>query len=134
MRLKKVFYITLIVLGSMAFSPYFATQEVQAESREEVEKKLQEIWMSMTSALLAGNIEQALTYFIASKRDEYRKTFEEMGRREIQSVFSNIREFELDSLYEDYAECGAIRIEKGGRYSYPVAFRKISGQWKIYGF
>jgi hypothetical protein len=134
MQTKKLSGIALILLGLMAYSLFFATREVQAESREEVEKKLQEIWMKMTSALLAGNAEHALSFFIASKKEEYRKKFEEMGSQKIQSVFSNAAELKLYSLYEDHAQCGAIRMEKGGRYSYPVRFRKISGQWKIYSF
>jgi hypothetical protein len=134
MQTNKLSGIALILLGLMAYSLFFATREVQAESREEVENKLQEIWMSMTSALLAGNIEQALSFFVASKRDEYRKVFEEMGGQKIQSVFSNAGELKLYSLYDNHAQCGAIRMEKGGRYSYPVRFMKISGQWKIYRF
>jgi hypothetical protein len=91
----------------------------------------------MVNALLAGNIEKALSYHSEFVRDEYRQRYKSMGPQGIKDVFKNMKRLELDSLYEDgIARCGAIRKEKSGEFSYPVTFglNKSNGKWEIISF
>ncbi len=114
---------------------YTETTIVNILSFEEMDALLRSKWEGMKGALLSGNMERALTYFVVVSRDRYIQLFTELSSARINSIFSNISEFKLDTLYGQVAECGAIRIETGGRYSYPVTFVKgENGIWRIIEF
>ena len=84
--------------------------------------------------MASGNTESALDYFMEGNRDRYRKIFEELGD-EVNKRLSEIIDVELYTTTGRVAQCGAIRIETGGVYAYPVTFVKDeNGLWKIYGF
>lgn len=119
----------------------YVEQQIEPKSkfsdsdRKEIESQLRQIWTAMSAKLVSGDIEGALDYFVDGVKDRYRKTFKEMGKNKLNAIFSNISDFHLGVLYDRKAECGAIRIEGGKRYSYPVSFvRQDNGRWKIYGF
>jgi hypothetical protein len=89
----------------------------------------------MKGALMGGDVEMALNYFVAGAQDRYRGVFTELGDTKINSIFANILEIKLYTLSEGTAGCGAIRRESGGLYSYPVTFvQDEKGIWKIMGF
>jgi hypothetical protein len=114
---------------------FMETTIVNILSREEMDSLLRAKWEGMKGAMLSGDIEVALTYFVAGSRDRYRQVFTELGSIRISSIFSSISEVKLETLYGRVAECGAIRIETGGRYSYPVTFVKNQkGLWNILEF
>ncbi|MBI5204442.1 MAG: hypothetical protein HZA11_05945 [Nitrospirae bacterium] len=109
--------------------------EFSDSDRKEIESQLRQIWTAMSAKLVSGDIEGALDYFVDGVKDRYRKTFKDMSESKLKAVFSNVSDFKLGVLYDRKAECGAIRIEGGKRYSYPVSFvRQDNGGWKIYGF
>ncbi|MBI5748934.1 MAG: fibronectin type III domain-containing protein [Nitrospinae bacterium] len=95
---------------------------------------LKEKWEGMKTALVSGDIETALTYFVDASIDKYRQIFTELGSDTINSIFSSVTEFKLYTTYGRLAGCGAIRVEAGGTYSYPVTFiLDENGIWKILG-
>jgi hypothetical protein len=114
---------------------YEDTMVVTIMSRSELENRLGSKWDGMKSALVGGNIEMALKYFVGGVQDRYRAVFMELGDTRVNSIFSNILEIKLYTLSEGTAGCGAIRRESGGLYSYPVTFvQDENGIWKIMGF
>lgn len=131
--MKIVAMVMLILLSVM---PAFADDKGTINmDRKEIEGQLRQIWTAMSAKGLSGDIEGALDYFVDGAKDRYRKIFKEMSENKLKAVFSNISDFHLGSLSDRKAECGAIRIEGGKRYSYPVSFvRQDNGSWKIYGF
>ncbi|GBE53869.1 hypothetical protein BMS3Bbin15_00015 [archaeon BMS3Bbin15] len=89
----------------------------------------------MKTALLAGDAETALTYFVEDSKDRYREKFTQLSDDQINSIFSNIIEFEIYSVNDSIAQCGAIRVESGGTFSYPVTFVKDeNGIWNMMGY
>jgi len=92
-------------------------------------------WNAMKTALMAGDIETALNYFVEGSKNKYNTIFTQMSSADINSIFSNINEFKIYSINERVAQCGAIRVESGGTFSYPVTFVKDeNGIWNMMGF
>lgn len=59
----------------------------------------------------------------------------ELSTNQINAIFSNIIDIKVNILNDGTAECGAIRVESDGTYSYPVTFvQDENGIWKIMGF
>jgi hypothetical protein len=114
---------------------YEAWAVAAALNKTQLEELLRSKWNSMKSALLAGNIDKALTYFIGTSQDRYRSRFANLTAAKINSIFSRITEIEIDSFHDNAAECGALRTETDGFYSYPLLFvRGEDGRWLIAGF
>jgi PKD repeat protein len=115
---------------------YTDTIAVAVVNRKGLEMQLKAKWEEMKTALLAGEIEKAVGYFIPGKtRSDYRKLFSEMGRDKINKTYSNIIDIRLDSFANYSAQCSVIRKEKGGMYSYSVQFMKDQdGVWRILQF
>jgi hypothetical protein len=108
---------------------------IAAVNKQVIEARLKVKWEGMKTALMAGNIEEGLKYFIAGTQDRYRGVFSQMNSEKISRIFSGITEIQLKRISDDRAMCGAIRVESGGTYSYPVQFVKDQdGVWRIYGF
>jgi len=107
---------------------------VNVLSSAEMDALLKAKWEGMKQTMLSGNTETALTYFVAASRDRYRQAFTSLGNR-LSVIFSSISEFKVYKVYGSLAECGAIRIENGTPYSYPVTFvQDENGMWRILGF
>jgi len=103
-------------------------------NRETMDALLQGKWEGMKGALMGGDIETALTYFVDASKDNYRQIFTELGSDTLNSIFSAVTELKLYTAYGRLAGCGAIRVEAGGTYSYPVTFiLDENGIWKILG-
>ena len=96
---------------------------------------LQSRWVAMSTDLLAGNNESALSYFVAASQDKYRTVFTTLGSSKINSIFSGTSNISIDSSYGKTAKCGITRIESNETYSYPLTMIKDeNGLWKITGF
>jgi hypothetical protein len=109
--------------------------DIIALSRAELETRLVSKWEGMKGALLSGNMEVALSFFVPGAQDRYRQVFEELGSDGINSLFSTINGVELDTASGRAAEGGLIRGEDGKTYSYPITFvQDQNGIWKILGF
>jgi hypothetical protein len=129
-----LFFPKVVILDSQG-NRFEETTLVHVIAREEVEPLLRSKWEGMKTALVNGDIEGALQYFVAASRDRYRQTFTELGSERINFLFSSIIEFKIFTLYGKVAGCGAVRIEGGRRYAYPVNFvQDENGMWKIMGF
>lgn len=114
---------------------YTNTIGVVVVQREAVLAALREKWDAVRAALLAGNIESALAYFVPGSQPQYDKLFKTIGQEKLVTLLGGITEIRLNSHGGRLAECGAIRVETGGTYSYPVTFVKdYHGMWKIHGF
>jgi hypothetical protein len=128
------FYFPKVVITDSQGNRYEATTLVNVVAREEVEPLLRSKWEGMKTALVNGDFEGALQYFVAASRDRYRTTFTELGSERINFLFSSVIEFKIFTLYGKVAGCGAVRIEGGRRYAYPVNFvQDENGMWKIMG-
>ena len=109
--------------------------DIIALSKAELENRLVSKWEGMKGALLSGNMEVALSFFVPGAQDRYRQVFEELGSDGINSLFSSINGVELDTASGRAAEGGLIREENGNTYSYPITFvQDQNGIWKIMGF
>ncbi len=114
-----------------------AKESCPSETRTEVEEIIKSTWEKMTQALISGDLDTALSHFSVFSRDEYRKRFSGMGRDKIKSIYGSgkIKAVTLNTLYDDgIAECGIIRKESAGEYSYPLNFvRDLDCTWRIQG-
>jgi hypothetical protein len=129
-----IYFPKLTVTDSQG-NAYADSVDIVILSKTAVDTVLKAKWEGMKAALMAGNIETALNYFVPGGQDEYRAIFTSMGSEGINTIFSGITEIRLNSYKGGAAECGAVRVERGGVYSYPVTFVKdYFGMWKIYGF
>ncbi len=128
-------YFPTVTVTDTLGNTYTETTIVNVLSPIDMDALLKSKWEGMKTALVSGDIETALTYFVAASRDRYRQVFTGLGGVKINSIFSSISEIKLYTLYEQVAECGAIRIESRGTYSYPLTFvQDENGIWKIIGF
>jgi len=136
MKIKIRVLVLLAIFIRFGYDTTYGTEENKSvtPSKDEVQATLQTIWGEMITALINGDVEGALKYFVAASRDKYRKKFTD-PESNIKSIFLSIKELKVHSVNERVAECGAIRIETGGTYSYPVTFvQDENGIWKIMGF
>ena len=114
---------------------YSNSATVTILSKTQLEALLKAKWEGMKSALLSGNVDTALSYFIDGNQDEYRAIFAGMDIATINEIFNGIQYIEVTKVYGKVASCGAIRNEAGGIYSYPLVFiQDNNGIWKILGF
>jgi hypothetical protein len=128
------FFFPKVVITDSQGNRYEETTLVHVIAREEVEPILSSKWEGMKTALVNGDIEGALQYFVAASRDRYRQTFTALGSERISYLFASIIEFKIFTLYGRVAGCGAVRIEGGRRYAYPVNFvQDENGIWEIMG-
>jgi flagellar hook assembly protein FlgD len=96
---------------------------------------LQSKWEAMKTALIAGDIDTAVSYFAEDEQDEYMNYFTQLSSNDINSIYSSIVRLRINSVTDNIAQCSAIRSESTGTYSYPVIFIKDGeGIWRINGF
>ena len=128
-----VYYPTVTVTDDQR-NMYTDSIAIVVLNKETIDALLKGKWEGMKGALLAGNIETALNYFVEPSKDMYRNVFIQMGNDKINSRFSSIFDLRLDILYGKLSECGALRNEDGVVFSYPVTFIKDGdGIWKMMG-
>jgi len=103
-------------------------------NKAQMQSLLKGIWEAMRAALLSGDVEKALSYFVEAAKDRYRQLFADLNGN-IYKVFSTISDIELYTLDGRSADCEAIRVENGTPYSYQLSFvQDETGTWKILGF
>jgi len=92
----------------------------------------EDIFESFKAALVAGNIDEAITYFIDFVADDYKAIFtENIGK--LQNMVDDMGELSLESIDEGIA---IYEISNGtGTQFYPVVFTlDDDGNWKISKF
>ena len=96
--------------------------------------RLKQQWDAMWSALLAGNLNGALTYFVRESQERYRAIFMDIQPL-LPQAFASIEGFHLLSVANGDAEAEAVRTENGTTYSYPILYvQDNKGIWKLKGF
>jgi PKD repeat protein len=129
-----IYHPTLTVTDS-AGNSYSGTATVSIQSRSQLDTTLKAKWAAMKAALLAGNVDTALSYFIDGSQSRYRAIFTGMNSATINEIFSGISSIEVTKVNGRIASCGALRNEAGGTYSYPLIYiQDNKGIWKILGF
>jgi hypothetical protein len=126
-----LYFPTVTVTDTMG-NVYTETAIVNVLDRNAMDALLRAKWEEMKGMLVGGDIENYLSYFIPPVRDKYRRIFSELGSGELNAIFTSNYELQLDTLFDREAECGALRLENGRNYSYPVMFiRDADGLWRI---
>ena len=116
---------------------YGAKETCPDETDSEIQQAIETTWSHFTQAMIAGDLEEAFTYIAIFHQDEIRRKIEDLGKKELKDIYSSFERVQIETLYKDdgVAECGAIREEKTGTYSYPMRFiRDIDCVWRIQGF
>jgi PKD repeat protein len=134
MTAEGIYYFTVSVTGPDDIV-YEDTIAIVVMNKTQMNNLLKGKWEGMKTALLEGDIETSVAYFVSASQDRYRQTFTELSTDQLNAVFSNIIDLKVDDFNDGTAECGAIRVESDGPYSYPVTFvENENGIWKIMGF
>lgn len=129
-----VYYVTATATGPDGLT-YQDAVAITVLNKTQIDKLLKAKWEGMKGALLSGDIEKSVSYFVSPSQARYRQKFVGLSFTQINSIFSSVVEFRVDSLIDATAECSALRFEIGDVYSYPVTFVSDgNGIWKIMGF
>jgi PKD repeat protein len=129
-----IYYATLRVTDTSG-GEYSDTIAITVISKTGLNTLLTQKWAGMKSALIAGDIDKALTYFVSASQPRYRSKLTQLTSVQINLIFSNIIDLTVGRVSDNAAQCGAIRQEPSGIYSYPVLFvRGENGIWLIAGF
>jgi len=116
---------------------YGAKETCPDETDTEIQQAIETTWSHFTQAMIAEDLEEAFTYIAIFHQDENRRKIGDLGKEELKNIFSSFERVQIETLYKDdgVAECGVIREEKTGTYSYPMTFiRDIDCVWRIQGF
>ncbi|MDP2158751.1 MAG: hypothetical protein Q8K68_13705 [Nitrospirota bacterium] len=126
------------VLQEIAISPEESAPQVEeaAQDKLEVERDARFLIEAMISRLEREDIEGALTYFAGSRKEQHRTVFQALKEKKVlKAAMKGYKGVHIESVYGHYAQCGVLREEPGGVYSYPVQLIKdADGRWKIYSF
>jgi len=129
-----IYYPTLTITDDQG-NIYMHTIAITVLNKAYLNNLLKAKWEGMKEALIQGDIESAVNYFISASQKQYRRIFSELSIDQINAIFTNIIDIRVDDFNDGTAECGAIRVESDGTYSYPVTFVQAeNGIWKIMGF
>lgn len=91
-------------------------------------------WNEMKTELLRGNIDKALEFFIPASREKYRQGFSAL-QGQLSTIFSRPDKIRLIRISDNVAACDYVVTEGDGqKYSSPMEFVMIDGEWKIAEF
>lgn len=134
MTVEGTYYFEVSITGSDG-NVYKDTVAVTVLNKTQLDTLLKNKWEGMKTALISGDIEKSLAYFVEGSKGRYRAIFVGLTPEQTNSIFSNIIDIKSESVNERAIECGAIRTEIDGTYSYPVTFVKDeNGMWMMMGF
>lgn len=110
------------------------TQAVVATSLASADAMLRGVYGGMLTKLRAGDIDGAVASFTASAREQYRGTFEAIGRANLASVVDRLGSIDGGTISERFAEYVLIRSKPEGPQVYLVyLIRGEDGVWRIDG-
>jgi hypothetical protein len=128
-----IFYPTITVTDNQG-NTYSDTIAITVLNKTEIDTLLKGKWDGMKGALINGDIEASLGYFVYQIRDGLREAFTLM-KDKIAINLSLPDELNLIDISDDFAKYENTVYEQGGIYSYPVLFIKDeNGIWKIRSF
>ncbi len=93
-----------------------------------------DVFESFKDALLADDVNEAVSYFAEVSAENYRLLLEQL-RPYFTQMVNDMGEMVFIRFDTDMVVYDLLREENGDTYGYPVAFvRDEMGQWKIYDF
>jgi hypothetical protein len=118
-------------------NPNLNSADYNVFTLKEIDPLLREKWESMRQDLAAGNIEEAMQYFVLDKREAFRKVFENSS--EAAALLKNVENLELVESQSDISSVRYIldfdpgmKNEKMILSSHVIFVRDIEdGLWKI---
>ncbi len=94
----------------------------------------EEVFEAFKAALLADDVDKAVSYFAEVSRENYRALLEQL-RPYFSQMVSDMGDMIFIKFDSDMAVYDLLREESGNIYGYPVTFdRDEMHQWKIYDF
>ena len=113
---------------------YQDTIAITVLNKTELDALLKGKWEGMKGALMAGDIEKALTHFAEPAREQYREMFQ-LLQLQLPTLVSQMREISLMEVTGNVAEYYITRPQRGTDISYFIYFVKGNdGIWRIQGF
>jgi len=95
---------------------------------------LRGIYTGMLTKLRAADIDGALTFFTGGGREQYRATFEAIGRANIASAVDRLGNIGGGTISERFAEYVLIRVKPDGPQAYLIyLIQDEDGVWRIDG-
>ena len=129
-----VYYITVSSTDPDG-NTYQDTIAITVMNKTELDALLKAKWEGMKGALIAGDIDKALTYFVEGSIERYRQAFTDVGSARVNSILSGVTELRYNTVYGPVAQYWALRTESDGTFAYPLTFfQDANGIWKIMGF
>lgn len=127
-------HIAAVTVNTAEGKTYKARYAFSVLDRSAMEKLLLGKWNAMRDALIAGDIDRALTYIAGEKREDRRAMFNDL-KEKLPETLRSVQAVNILSLDDGYAEAEAIRMENGEAFSYPVVFGlDWPGVWRVVSF
>lgn len=102
--------------------------------RFQLETLLKTKWMGMKAKVATGDIQGAGAYFPLASREMFQALFADTTIDSL-SRLTDIKDIEINSITDNYAQGGLIRQDDDGEFSYPLTYSKDEfGLWRIYNF
>ncbi|MBI4837631.1 MAG: fibronectin type III domain-containing protein [Nitrospirae bacterium] len=128
-----IYYPTVVVTDAGG-STYSDTIAIIVLNATDLDALLQAKWNAMKTALRAKNIEAALNYIDAEKREIHRAKFEVL-KDSMPAILDTFVEFNFVKFYKYTIEYEIVANENGVLYSYPITFiRGEDGIWRFRKF
>ncbi len=128
-----IFYPTLTVTDNQG-NTYSDTIAITVLNKTEIDTLLKGKWEGMKEALVEGNIEGALKFFVGRSADRYRSIFEAL-KDQLPVIMGTFIELNIINVFENISEYEIVANENGQLYSYPGVFiRNGNGIWKFKDF
>jgi sugar lactone lactonase YvrE len=89
------------------------------------------VWTSMTSHVVSGDMNGALSYFSIASVDQYRQAFFSVGKANAISAMNQVGALIPVYVNADRAEYYFTNTVDGQTIGFPVEFDKENGVWKI---
>lgn len=98
------------------------------------EALLRQKWEAMKAAVLGGDVDGAMTYFVSRSQERHRARFIER-QPYLAEIFGSVSGLYLVSVTNEEAEAETLKTEAGRTYSYPIIFFwGEDGKWKLRDF
>jgi hypothetical protein len=111
-----------------------AVLKAYADEKEERDQNIQTpdvVWSEMKKALLNGDVDAAMRFFLPYKADAYRESFKAMSQVELTKLVEEmgpLSRIERDGNEAIY--CFKSKVQ-GVFITFPVHFGKENGKWRI---
>ena len=89
------------------------------------------VWNDLMARLKAGDTEGAISHFSITSKDKYRDAFLALPKDELRSMVKDMENIKPVTIESDHAQYHFESMVDGKTLTFPVAFNKEFGQWKI---